>query len=216
MPSCSNCEKAGLPCTTTNRITKQPEVRGQTSSLQHENESLKQENVRLRQLISSMGGNPGPESFPQHVSQPPVSHGIQQYNSTCPANDAFANRPEPLAQPFGSDYFGIASSPFKGNKLNLLGVTLDIGDFTASDMVEPDLMSTQTNPVYNKSYNSFLASVYGVQKKQDRPELPGREESFRYAEWYFMVINVYVPIMHKPTFMALVRHPRRVRSLFAN
>lgn len=80
---------------------------------------------------------------------------------------------------------------------------IDIADFTSPDMDEPD--SSVFHPqLYNKSYQAFLQSAFGVNPRMEKVDLPSRTEGLTYAQWYFRVINPYCPILHKPTFMRLV------------
>lgn len=108
----------------------------------------------------------------------------------------------------GDNYLGVASgnsylSSIKGTALSVLGMEIDIADFSSSDVDEPS--SIFQPDLYNKSYQGFLQSAYGVNPKIEKVDLPPREEGLTYASWYFRVLNPWIPILHKPSFMHLVR-----------
>jgi hypothetical protein len=109
----------------------------------------------------------------------------------------------------GDNYLGVSFgnpqlSSIKGTALSILGMEIDIADFASHDMDEPD-SSVLHGALYNKSYQAFLQSVLNMNPRIEKPELPSREEGLTYAQWYFRVINPYCPILHKGTFMSLVR-----------
>ncbi len=109
----------------------------------------------------------------------------------------------------GDNYLGVSSgnsflSSIRGTALNVLGMQIDIADFTSPDMDEPDQSSVHDQPLYNKSYLSWVQSAFNVSPKFDKVELPGKQEGLTYAQWYLRVLNPYLPVLHKPTFMALV------------
>lgn len=108
----------------------------------------------------------------------------------------------------GDNYLGVSSgnshlSSIKGTSLHILGMEIDIADFTSTDMDEPE-DSIYHPPLYNKSYQAFLQSSLGVNPRIEKVDLPPREEGLTYAQWYFRVLNPYAPILHKPSFMRLV------------
>ena len=101
-------------------------------------------------------------------------------------------------------------SPIKGTALSILGMEIDIADFESPDIDEPDAPSFHSQ-LYNKSYQAFLQSALNINPRLDKVELPEREKGITYAEWYFRVINPYMPLLHKPTFMRMVRfNPRNI------
>jgi hypothetical protein len=109
----------------------------------------------------------------------------------------------------GDNYLGVSSgnshlSSIKGTVLSILGMEIDIADFTSQDVDEPD-QSPHPN-LYNKSYQAFLQTALGVNLKLDKVKLPERDEGITYAQWFFRAVNPYLPILHKGNFMALVCH----------
>ena len=111
----------------------------------------------------------------------------------------------------GDNYLGVSSgnsylSSIKGTALSVLGMEIDIADFSSTDMDEPE-SSVFEPELYNKSYQSFLQTALNVNPKIEKIDLPPRNEGLTYAQWYFRALNPYLPILHKPTFMNTVRHP---------
>ncbi|KAI1424439.1 fungal-specific transcription factor domain-containing protein [Xylaria sp. FL1777] len=93
-------------------------------------------------------------------------------------------------------------SSIKGTSLSILGSTIDIGSLDAPDMDEPP-PSAQGSSLYNKSVQALQQSIMNI----NQPlvvKLPPRQDAFTYAEWYFVMIHPFHPVLHKPSFMALL------------
>ncbi len=107
-------------------------------------------------------------------------------------------------------YLGVSSSDsaplssIKGTTLSILGATIDITAFDAPDMDEPPPGTPIGSPLYNKSVMAFLQSCLNINPPMANVELPSRNDAFTYAEWYFLMISPFLPILHKPSFMQLV------------
>ncbi|KAK5654022.1 hypothetical protein OQA88_7699 [Cercophora sp. LCS_1] len=119
-----------------------------------------------------------------------------------------ARHPQLESRPTGS-YLGVSSdsaplSSIKGTTLSILGTTIDIASFDAPDMDEPPPGTPIRSPLYNKSVMAFLQSVLGVNPQLDNVDLPSRADAFTYAEWYFLTLSPYLPILHKPSFLQLL------------
>jgi hypothetical protein len=132
-----------------------------------------------------------------------------------PANPSDYN-PWALETRPADSYLGVSSdsaplSSIKGTTLSILGTTIDITSFDAPDMDEPPPGTPIGSPLYNKSVMAFLQSTLNVNPAMGNVELPSRLDAFTYAEWYFLMISPFLPILHKPSFDQLVsRHaPRR-------
>ena len=112
-------------------------------------------------------------------------------------------------------FLGVISNPSSSStheaKLNILGWEIDINAFTSDVSLEPVDFNSQA---YNISYKSFIASTFGGGPKIPKVELPAREEVFGYADAYFQMLNAFLPILHKPSFMALVRSSLHSTPLF--
>ena len=109
----------------------------------------------------------------------------------------------------GDNYLGVSPgnsnlSSIKGTALSILGMEIDIADFDSADMDEPD-PSVFHPQLHNKSYRAFLQSTLNINPRIEKVELPSRVEGMTYAQWYFRVLNPYLPLLHKPTFFKMVR-----------
>lgn len=94
-------------------------------------------------------------------------------------------------------------SSINGTQLSILGTTIDITSFDAPDMDGPPIGISNSAPIYNKSLQSFYNSVAKVNPPIEAP-MPSREEAFSYSGWYFGMVGVFIPVLHKPTYFALV------------
>lgn len=109
----------------------------------------------------------------------------------------------------GNNYLGVSSgssllSSIRGTALTVLGMKIDLADYMSVDLDEPEPANFLTKALYNKSYHAFIQTAFSAAPKLEKVQLPAREEGLQYAEWYFRVINPYLPILHKPSFMSLV------------
>lgn len=127
----------------------------------------------------------------------------QNTSSSLPPWSALTSRPK-------GSYLGVSSdsaplSSIKGTTLSILGTNIDITCFDAPDMDEPPPGTPIGSPLYNKSAMACLQSALNINPPLANVELPPKMEAFRYAEWYFLMIQPFLPILHKPSFMQLVR-----------
>lgn len=110
----------------------------------------------------------------------------------------------------GSNFLGVSSgnsnlSAIKGTALTILGMEIDIANFDSHDMDEPK-NSVFVPQLYNKSYQAFLQSALNINPRipAETVNLPPRDEGLRTAEYYFRILNPYLPLLHRPTFINLV------------
>ena len=121
-----------------------------------------------------------------------------------------SNLPEFRSGLAGNNYLGVSTgssllSSIRGTSMNVLGIEIDLADYMSADLDEPDSAPTGTRPpVYNKSYQAFVQTAFSTRPKISKVELPPRNEGINYAHVYFRVTNPYVPVVHKPSFMATV------------
>jgi len=109
----------------------------------------------------------------------------------------------------GDNYLGVSSgdsflSSIRGTALSVLGMEIDLADYMSADLDDPDPSRPQDEPVYNKSYHAFIRTAFSANPKPQKPSLPPKKEGLTYAQWYFRVINPYLPFLHKPSFMSMV------------
>lgn len=117
----------------------------------------------------------------------------------------------------GDNYLGVATgnlsfSSIKGTALSILGMEINIADFDSADMDEPDGSSPHPH-LYNKSYQAFLQTSLNIHPPIERPALPEWAHATTYVDWYFRLVNPYLPILHESTFLEWVSLCRCARSL---
>ncbi len=116
------------------------------------------------------------------------------------SHSSVSSRPADAHLGVGIDQAPLSS--IKGTSLSILGSTIDIGSLDVPDMDEPP-PSAQGSSLYNKSVQALQQSIMNI----NQPlvvKLPPRQDAFTYAEWYFVMIHPFHPVLHKPSFMALV------------
>ena len=92
-----------------------------------------------------------------------------------------------------------------GCHLAVLGFAFNLVDVNDPDVAEPDRVpDMNAPPVYNKSLRSTLRSIYHL---HPRPEvaIPIFDITSKYCQWYFIMVHPFLPIIHKPTFLSLVK-----------
>ncbi|KAI4177293.1 MAG: hypothetical protein LQ348_005841, partial [Seirophora lacunosa] len=108
----------------------------------------------------------------------------------------------------GENYLGVSSgnslvSSIRGTSLNVLGMEIDLADYMHADLDEPNPSDYEKKPVYNKSYYAFILTAFSGKPKPQKIGLPPREEGTKLVEWFFKVVNCYLPVLHRPSFMKL-------------
>jgi hypothetical protein len=92
------------------------------------------------------------------------------------------------------------SGPVKGTVVDIMDGTIDIADW------ECDMMKDypgETMNKFNLSRTSIINTIYGYQRVGD-PKLPPKEEALRDSNHFLVIMSQYVPVVHRPSFMALV------------
>ncbi|CZT03004.1 related to transcription activator protein [Rhynchosporium agropyri] len=212
---CINCKQIDSECNVTNRNTGETEPRGYVDQLKEEIEYLKRRCQELEDQVLQAGGNIKPSRGHGRIG----SEIQQQRTPSLPAQSSNGSPPQQETDPHqslltirtgtcGSNYLGVSAgnsnlSAIKGTALTILGMEIDIADFISGDMDEPT--DSRFNPeFYNKSYQSFLQTMFNINPKLAKPRLPERHIGFEYAKMYFRHLNAYAPLLHSPTFMALL------------
>ncbi|KAK8857317.1 transcription factor [Apiospora arundinis] len=95
------------------------------------------------------------------------------------------------------------SSSIKGTTLTILGSTIDVCSFDAEDMDEPAPGAQPRSALYNKSVQALMMSACNANPPL-HVDYPPRPDAFHYAEWYFLIMYPFLPILHRPTFMDLL------------
>ncbi|KAK7757060.1 hypothetical protein SLS62_001078 [Diatrype stigma] len=111
--------------------------------------------------------------------------------------------PKPADAHLGVNTDQAPLSSIKGTTLSILGSTIDINLFDAPDMDETPPNAAARSPLYNKSLQAMMQTALNVNPPL-HVEYPPKADAFTYAEWYFLMIYPFLPILHKPTFMTLL------------
>ena len=109
----------------------------------------------------------------------------------------------------GNNFLGLSTgnsllSSIRGTSMTVLGMEIDLADYLSADVDEPGPSVSTAQPIYNKSYRAFIQTAFGTSPKLKQVELPPRSEGINYAHVYFRLVNPYLPIVHKPSFLATV------------
>ncbi|KAI4132088.1 MAG: hypothetical protein LQ347_002709 [Umbilicaria vellea] len=220
-------------CKTTDRITGRATTRGHVEELEQRSRDYLARIRELEERLVSMGADVKPMvSYPDIATAPLVQWNQAQENgglqtwedngasgsvlpytsepsSSRTSESNFIRLPEFRKGLHGDNYLGVSSgnsflSSIRGTSLNVLGMEINIADFASTDLDGPVQPSLQQEPLYNKSYQSFVMSAFGVNPRLEKVALPPKTEGLTYAQWYFRALSPYLPTMHKPTFMALL------------
>ena len=230
---CAPCTQNHTPCKTTDRMTGIANERGHVKRLEHRIRNLEAHIRGLESHLTSVGEDVKPrgvdadpaaallqwnqaqESEP-HPAWQSVNSDPEQYTSTqnmLPGAEGNLDRlPEFRDGLAGNNYLGVSSgnsfiSSIRGTAMNVLGAEIDLADYTSPDLDEPDSSAIGPEYTLNKSYHAFVQTAYSANPKPPKVPLPPRTEGLTYAQWYFRVVNPYMPILHRPTFLSTVRAP---------
>lgn len=239
---CSHCANQNLECYVTDRVTGRTERRGYLQQLEREKGAMLVHIRELEQLLKNNGVEVRPWQWPGYTTTYPpgaafdaLGNPVQDPSSkdqwhqvgllwvkngrqkALPTSGGYT--PWSLLEPRSTDsYLGVSSdsaplSSIKGTTLSILGTTIDITSFDAPDMDEPPPGTPIGSPLYNKSVMAFLQSTLNINPPLGNVELPSRHDALTYAEWYFLMISPFLPILHKPSFDQLVsRGATRLRQ----
>ncbi|KAG5945928.1 hypothetical protein E4U53_006660 [Claviceps sorghi] len=231
---CSHCINLNLECFVTDRVTGRTERRGYMQQLEREKNSMIAYIRDLERLCADKGVQVRPwehgpasarssseaansETADATDSSTPTDgwsrYGLLYIKDTCsPSVDKTAIRPriprnEWRTRPEETNWGVVGDaaplSSLKGTTLTLLGTTIETTSFDAPDVDEPPSDMDPSMPLYNKSLQAFLRSSMRVNPAV-HVDLPTRQNAFMYAEWYFISVACFMPILHKPSFMKLL------------
>ncbi|KAH6669576.1 fungal-specific transcription factor domain-containing protein [Halenospora varia] len=223
---CSPCLQNNTECRTTDRITGRATQRGYVEGVESENRALQQKVLELEKKLRQHGinvegstqyndtpsinfnNNPSSSGVASTWSPSPSAYKMELTTAETHEAETFRCLPTFRAGCTGDNYLGVSAgnanlSSIKGTVLSILGMEIDIADFKCEDLDEPDPSRPQA-PLYNKSYQAFLQTTLNVNPKIPRPDLPSKEEAFQFSDWYFRMINPYMPLLHRPSFEKLL------------
>ncbi|KAL1837599.1 hypothetical protein VTJ49DRAFT_3617 [Mycothermus thermophilus] len=231
---CSHCTTQNLDCYVTDRVTGRTERRGYLQQLEREKGAMLVHIRELEKLLETQGVEVRPWQWPGYTTTYPSGTGFDQmgnpvadpsakdqwhqvgllwvkntgpkaaHNSAAGTyhNTSLATRPK-------DSFLGVAAdnaplSSIKGTTLSILGATIDITSFEGLDMDEPPPGAPVGSPLYNKSVMALLQSVCNINPPLENVELPAKKDALTYAEWYFLMVSPFLPILHKPSFLQLL------------
>lgn len=120
-------------------------------------------------------------------------------NSNSPATFRAGNSDNYLGLSAGSSVI----NAMKACGVSVLGVYINLKDLDPS---EPETARLPNSSLPATSYESFLKSVYGGESSRiEKPSTPSKEEMDEILSWYFNMSYPYIPVLHKPTIIAMVR-----------
>ncbi|OAA80706.1 C6 transcription factor FacB [Akanthomyces lecanii RCEF 1005] len=221
---CSHCINLNLDCYVTDRVSGRTERRGYMQELERDKNGMVSHIRQLEKLLLENGiqVRPWVEEKLDSDADAETSEALPKESPTsdwaqvgCLWVKNYAKKPsysprfprsklESRSESKGT-VAGRAVAPLnsmRGTKLTFLGTTIDTSSFPMPDVDEPE-DPTDTTPLYNKSSHAFLQTTAGVNPPV-QVELPSRQEAFTYADWYFMTMGAFIPVLHQPTFMALL------------
>ena len=197
---CSACQQKNLRCVTTDRITGRATERGQADRLEVELMALKR---HLAVYVNKYGHLDDDEltassAYQDLPATPTGGYGGLQHKQP------FDQQNNSLASSRGGD--GPYHGPINGTVVDIGEGDIDVAAFNWPDMAETEFGSA---PVYNQSMSSFVRTLSGHQRP-DEPTLPPREEAFASVLGFLRTVNTYVPILHGPTTLELVKFNIRI------
>jgi hypothetical protein len=192
---CSACQQKNLRCVTTDRITGRATERGQADRLEVELTALKR---HIAVYVNKYGRLDDAElaassAYQDLPAAPTGGYGGLQHKQP------FDQQNNTLASSRGSDR--PCRGPIHGTVVDIGEGEIDVAAFNWPDMADSDFWSA---PTYNQSMSSFVRTLSGHQKPE-RPALPSREEAFTSVSGFLGTVNTYVPILHGPTTLELVK-----------
>lgn len=204
----------------TDRVTGRTERRGYLQQLEREKNGMLTHIRDLEHMLWDKGVEVKPYSArPSDAdASDDLEDGWTQVRSLCVKHHSeSADNTHPLVPNFPRIHLesrpefvslggGLDVKPYgsvNGTRLQIMGATIDTASFELPDLDEPQ-PNTEDTPIYNKSVQAFLRSTMGRQPAM-QVDLPSRKDAFTYAEWFFLIMAAYIPVLHKPSFMARVR-----------
>ena len=189
---CLACQQKSLRCVTTDRITGRATERGQADRLETELIALRR---HLAVYVNKYGHLQDTELATSNTYQDvpaAVGYGSQQSQAFDPQNSYSASTR-------GGDgpYYG----PINGTMVDMLDGEVDIAAFDCPAM---DDFEYGAGLLFNHSATSYIQTVSGAHRPE-KPVMPPKEEALKCMEQFFGTVNTYVPVLHGPSTMALVR-----------
>ncbi|CAM1504868.1 Fc.00g024590.m01.CDS01 [Cosmosporella sp. VM-42] len=223
---CSQCIQQNIECWVTDRVTGRTERRGYRQELENEIKDKESIMKHIEAYLRSHGFviRPLDAPMPTGASRDPngnlllesgevwekvdglgwVKDGAaKRARSPSPSIPSLTMESRPEASHLGVGADSEPSSSIRGTRLSILGTTIDLNSFDAPDMDEPEFNADASPPVYNKSFHAMCRSLYGRNPRPDFP-LPTRDQAYMFSGYYFQTVSNFLPILHEPSFMAIL------------
>lgn len=194
-------------CVTTDRITQRANVRGHTEHIEQDNAILKHHLIELQQQLREAGVEPKPP--PQYIALQNLHQ--QQWSQAGGGSKGgrrVGSEANVFAQPTvgfqncdGDRYGGVLSansylSHIKGTSLSVFGMEVDLADYISDEEDAP------------MSYAAMMTSITSAAPNMTPPEKARLPENLAecqtLANTYLVVLNPWMPALHKPDFLRLV------------
>ncbi|KAL2889477.1 Transcriptional activator protein acu-15 [Ceratocystis lukuohia] len=131
-----------------------------------------------------------PSRSTRQSSTPSLIHSLSYFPSTLKADNVGY---------IGASMDAAPLSSLSGTNLLIMGTIIDTGDFERPDYEEGAFNSGVLTPRYNKSVQALMQSMMNMNPILPGMGLPPREEAFRYTQWYFLMLEKFLPMLHQPT-----------------
>ncbi|EXJ87367.1 hypothetical protein A1O3_04326 [Capronia epimyces CBS 606.96] len=191
--ACQPCRQKGLRCYTTDRVTGQARERGETSRAENELHFLREQLAAYQHRYGPLQRPDTKDPVPATIKEPPPV--IGPYPTVSVPDARYVGWPAPdHSEP-------LESGPVKGTVVDIMDGTVDISAWDCEMM--RDYPPTTRNR-FNLSRTSITNTIAGYQRVED-PKLPPREEALRDASHFLVIMSQYVPVVHRPSFLELVR-----------
>ena len=189
---CLACQQKNLRCVTTDRITGRATERGQADRLETELIALRR---HLAVYVNTYGHLQDTELAVNDTYQDvpaAIGYGARHPGTLEPPKNHSAPTPSNDGPHYG---------PINGTVVDMLDGEVDVAAFDCPAMAEFEYGS---GPLFNHSATSYVQTVSGAQRPE-KPAMPPREEALKSIEQFMGTVNTYVPILHGPSTLALVR-----------
>ena len=224
------CRQNNTECTTTDRITNRPQVRGHTEAMEQEAAILRQQVTDLQTQLREnnieprvsafplqqawvppphtsagpMTGQPGQSEFA--TAEPTVRDGIKSENQAQEAN-VFAD-PTHMFSANSNKFVGMSSShdesiisPVTGLSLSVFGTQVDLASFV-SEETEAKLSKNSWNHLFQSISRGYKDFPKDPPPRAQLPD--SYERCYEYGRLYLDLINSFLPILDKADFLNLV------------
>ena len=191
---CLACQQKNLRCVTTDRITGRATERGQADRLEIELVALRKHLAVYSNKYGHL--DDGEVAASDAYQDLPTTSGYgTQHSQTFDQQHNYAAS--------GRAHDGPHYGPIHGTIVDVLDGEVDVAAFECPAMADFEYGS---GPVFNHSVKSHVQTVSGAQRP-GKPVLPAKKDAIEIVNKFLATVHLYVPILHGPTLLELVRTP---------